>query len=170
MGNLCAIFMFIFFITLPAAESNTASDFNLSDIDGNSISLDSMLTKGPVFMSFWSLQCKMCIKELDALKSYYDEFDSLGVNFLAVSVDKMRALPQVKPFVKSRKWKYTIILDPENVMRDLYNVQAMPTSFIIDQNKNIIFTHQGYKPGDEKLIVENLYCLLENKPEDEDKD
>jgi len=154
-----------FFITLViisvfalyAEEASVAApEFSLEDIDGNTVCLDSLLADGPVFMSFWALWCKMCIKELDALKPYYDEFDSLGVHMLAISVDRARSVPKVKPFALSHKWKYGIVLDPDDILRDLYHVQAMPSSFIINQNKEIVFTHMGYKPGDEEIIVETI--------------
>jgi cytochrome c biogenesis protein CcmG/thiol:disulfide interchange protein DsbE len=138
-----------------------APSFTLEDVDGNAINLDSLLTKGPVLMSFWALWCKMCIKELDALKPYADEFDSLNITLLAISQDKTRSVPKVKPFATSHKWAYQVVLDPENVMRELYNVQAMPTFFIIDQNKQIVFTHQGYKPGDEEVIITKVRELYE---------
>jgi peroxiredoxin len=109
----------------------------------------------------------MCIKELDALRPYAEEFDSLGVTLLAISQDKTRAVPKVKPFATSHKWTYQVVLDPENIMRDLYNVQAMPTFFIIDQNKQIVFTHQGYKPGDEESIVAKVRELFKSGGENE---
>lgn len=150
------------------AKTPDAPDFKLTDVNGNDIILDSLLKKGPVLMSFWALWCKMCIKELDALRPYADELDSLNLSLLAISQDKSRSVPQVKPFATSHKWECDVLLDPENVMRDLYNVQAMPSFFIIDQNKKIVFTHQGYKPGDEKIIMDKLrelYGKEEDKPE-----
>jgi cytochrome c biogenesis protein CcmG/thiol:disulfide interchange protein DsbE len=151
-------------IALTYAEENTvvdAPDFTLEDVNGNVINLDSLLTNGPVLMSFWALWCKMCIKELDALRPYAEQFDSLNITLLAISQDKTRSVPKVKPFATSHKWTYTVVLDPENTMRELYNVQAMPTFFIIDQNKKIVFTHQGYKPGDEESIIIKIRELCE---------
>lgn len=157
-----AIFLFSFkFGYSQEKELPVAPDFTLQDVDGNTVCLDSLLKKGPVFMSFWALWCKMCIKELDALKPYYNEFDSLGLQMLALSQDKARAVPKVKPFALSHKWQYIVVLDPDNIMRELYNVQAMPTSFIINQDKKIVFVHQGYKPGDEEIIAEKVCCLFE---------
>lgn len=162
--------LLIFSVVIIFADSDDlpdASDFTLEDIDGNTVCLDSLLTKGPVFMTFWALWCKMCIKELDALKPYYDEFDSLGVNLLAISQDKARAVPKVKPYALSHKWKYIVALDPDNIMRDLYHVQVMPTSFIINQDKKIVFTHMGYKPGDEEIIIETMRELFNQGEKDE---
>ncbi|UCF70466.1 MAG: TlpA family protein disulfide reductase [candidate division WOR-3 bacterium] len=146
------------------SEQSTAADaptFTLEDVDGEIVNLDELLEKGPVMMSFWALWCKMCIKELDGLKPYAEEFDSLNITLLAISQDKTRSVPKVKPFATSHKWTYRIVLDPENMMRDLYNVQAMPTFFIIDQNRKIVFTHQGYKPGDEEIIIAKVRELYE---------
>jgi len=164
---------FVLIIMLPMlliladeGEAIDAPDFALEDVDGNTVCLDSLIQKGPVLMSFWALWCKMCIKELDALKPYANEFDSLNITLLAISQDKTRAVPKVKPFAMSHKWKYDVVLDPENTMRDLYHVQAMPTFFIIDQNKKIIFTHQGYKPGDEEIIISMVRELLAKGEED----
>jgi len=161
MKKALALMLFVFVFAGAAEEAIPAPDFNLQDIDGNPVILDSLLAKGPVFMSFWALWCKMCIKELDAIKPYFHEFDSLGVNLLAISQDKERAVPQVKPFAKSHNWQYVVVLDPENIMRELFNVQAMPTSFIISQDKKIVFTHQGYKPGDEEKIITKMRELFE---------
>ncbi|KPK72430.1 hypothetical protein AMJ87_04800 [candidate division WOR_3 bacterium SM23_60] len=151
-------------IAFAAAEEGLTADapsFTLEDVDGNIVNLDSLLTKGPVLISFWALWCKMCIKELDALRPYAEEFDSLNITLLAISQDKTRAVPKVKPFATSHKWTYQVVLDPENAMRELYNVQAMPTFFIINQSKQIVFTHQGYKPGDEEVIIAKVRELYE---------
>jgi cytochrome c biogenesis protein CcmG/thiol:disulfide interchange protein DsbE len=148
-------------------DMQDAPGFTLEDIDGNTVCLDSLLEDGPVFMSFWALWCKMCIKELDALKPFYEEFDSLGVQMIAISVDKSRQVPKVKPFASSHKWKYVVVLDPDDILRDLYHVQAMPSSFIINQERKIIFKHMGYKPGDEEIVVETMRDLYAGEKDDE---
>lgn len=157
-------------LVLAFAEEGAAAaapGFTLEDVNGNVVNLDSLLTKGPVLVSFWALWCKMCIKELDALRPFAEEFDSRNITLLAISQDKARSVPKVKPFATSHKWTYSVVLDPENMMRELYNVQAMPTFFIIDQNKQIVFTHQGYKPGDEEVIIAKVREMCAESGEDE---
>lgn len=159
------LFILICLTTLLFAQSKVsalkeAPSFSLNDVNGKAVILDSLVKKGPVIMSFWALWCKMCIKELDALKPYYPEIESLGVSFLAISQDKAKAKNEVKSFAAGRKWKYTVVLDPDNKLRKLYNVQVMPSLFIVDSNKKIVFSHQGYKPGDEKKIMEKTRELV----------
>jgi peroxiredoxin len=150
---------------LVEQEYPNAPDFTLEDIDGNTVCLDSLVAKGPVLMSFWALWCNACVKELEALKHYDGLFDYLNVNILAISQDKARSIPKVRPFVSSHKWNYIIALDPENNMRELYNVQAMPTTFIINQDKKIVFTHQGYRKGDEEKITDKILEHCKNSSE-----
>jgi cytochrome c biogenesis protein CcmG/thiol:disulfide interchange protein DsbE len=159
------LILLILSITIVLAvtpNQTSAPNFVLQDVDGKTVRLDSLVKKGPVLMSFWALWCKMCIKELDAMKPYFAELESLNCSYLAISQDKSRSVPEVKPFASSHKWKYRVVLDPDNKMRDLYKVQVMPSLFIIDQNQKIVFTHQGYKPGDEKKIMEKVRQLFKS--------
>jgi len=126
------------------------------DVDSNVVTLHSILTEGPVLMVTWVLWSSHAIRELDDLKPYYDEFESMGVQLLAISQDRRRSVPRVKPFALNRGWQYTILLDPENLIRELYNLQAMPTSMIIDQRGEILFTFVGYQSGDEEILFDEL--------------
>lgn len=160
----------LLFAEEKAAVLKDAPSFTLTDVNGKPVVLDSLVKKGPVIMSFWALWCKMCIKELDALKPYYSEIESLGVNFLAVSQDKAKSKDEVKSFAAGHKWLYQVVLDPDNKLRKSYNVQLMPSLFIIDQNKKIVFTHQGYKPGDEKKLIDKIREIFKKCAECKDCD
>lgn len=137
-----------------------AKSFTLENIEKKKVSLDSSLKNGPVFISFWALWCKLCIEELDAFKKIYNEFETLGLQVFAISEDGPQATGKIKPFVKSRGWRYKVLLDPTNAVKELYGVRAMPTSFLIDQKGNIVYQHTGYKKGDEKRIRERIKELF----------
>ncbi|MEO0117143.1 MAG: TlpA disulfide reductase family protein [candidate division WOR-3 bacterium] len=170
MGKIrIGIFYLFFFLSLfgQKIEMKKAKSFSLPNLEKKKICLDSCLAQGPVFISFWALWCKACIEELDAFKPVYDEFETLGLQVLAISEDGPQAQGKIKPFVKSRKWRYQVLLDPTNKVKDLYGVKAMPTSFLIDKNGDIIYQHTGYKKGDEKKIQEKIRELLMKKEEKE---
>lgn len=137
-----------------------ARNFFLFNVDGNPVILDSLLSTGPVVICMWALWCKMSIKEIDALNVYYEEFRDMGLHVLAISQDRERSIPYVKPFVIEHGWRYSVVLDPDNIIRELYNVQAIPTTYIIEQDGSIVVTHLGYKPGDEVTIVDTLRYLF----------
>ncbi len=135
-------------------------NFILEDIHGNYAILHSILDDGPVLMCTWALWCKMSIKELDALKPFYYELRSMSVQILAVSQDRESAVPDVRPFTLSHGWKYRVLLDPDNLIRELFDITAMPMCYVIDREGDIVFAFWGYKPGDEEIIVDTLRNLF----------
>lgn len=60
--------------------------FQLSDATGNKVTLDDLLAKGPILVSFYRGEwCPFCNLELRALQSHLDEFRKRGVTLVAVS-------------------------------------------------------------------------------------
>jgi len=138
-------------------------DFALRDIDGDIVELHDLLEEGPVVINIWALWCRMCIKELDALNPYYDEFTTYGIEIVAISQDKERSIPDVMPFVLSHEWKFLVLLDPDSRIRELFDIEAMPTILVYNQQGDLVFKHMGYKPGDEEIIIDTLRALYGNE-------
>ncbi|KAJ5118483.1 hypothetical protein N7448_010190 [Penicillium atrosanguineum] len=60
--------------------------FQLSDAIGNKVSLNDLLAKGPILVSFYRGEwCPFCNVELRALQTHLDEFHQKGVTLVAVS-------------------------------------------------------------------------------------
>jgi len=129
-----------------------SSNFTLMNTDNKNVTLDSLLKKGPVYMESWDLPCKNCIKELDALMPIYDTLKEQGLQIIALSVDKPGDEAKVKTFVKSKKWPYIVLLDGKGKVKDLYQISIKPTAYLINQKGEIVYTHIGFKQGDEKRI------------------
>jgi len=142
-------------------DKPSCPNFYLEDVDGNPVVLHSLLADGPVFMCIWALWATVSIKELDALNPYYDELASMGLQLLAISQDAERNIPDVQPFAESHGWKFRIVLDPDNVVRDLFDLVALPTCFAINQEGDIVFSYIGYNTGDDSIIVDTLHALFD---------
>ncbi len=130
-----------------------APSFTLTDVTGASVTLDSLLKIGPVYMESWDLPCVNCIAELDALMPAYDSLKERGLRIIALSVDKPADEARVKAFVKSKKWPYICLLDAQNEVKSAYGIIIKPTAYLINMKGQIVFTHIGYKKGDEKEIA-----------------
>lgn len=141
-----------------AAEKkyDSAPDFTLKDLDGNEVTLSELLENGPVYMECWDLACVNCIAELDALLPVYDSLKSRGLQIVALSVDKPSDEARVRAFVKSKKWPYIVLLDQQQKVKKAYNIIIKPTAYLINMNGEIVYTHIGYKKGDEKRIAEEI--------------
>ncbi|MCX7836391.1 MAG: TlpA family protein disulfide reductase [candidate division WOR-3 bacterium] len=163
--NLIIFILFFFIYAQQNVDTlrsyKKAPSFWLYNLNKEKIYLDSLLNKGPIFISFWALWCKLCIQELDAFKKIYDQYETLGLKVLAISEDGPKAINKVKSFVKGKKWKYEILLDTDGKVRELFGVGSiMPTSFILDKKGNIRLISRGYKKGDEKKFIKVIEEIL----------
>jgi peroxiredoxin len=133
-------------------EYEIAPDFTLNDVNGQAVSLYTLLDSGPVYMEFWDLPCVNCIAQLDALRPIYDTLAQAGLRIVAVSVDRPADAQRVKSFVTSKRWPYIVLLDGQQRVKRLFNCIIKPTAYLINMERQIVFTHIGYKKGDERKI------------------
>lgn len=167
MKGILAFGLAALFLVIPASaeeEYEDATDFTLKDVDGEEVALFTFLEKGPVYMECWDLPCVNCIAELDALKPTYEELKPYGLEVIALSVDKPADEAKVKSFVASKEWPYVVLLDQEQEVKNAYGIIIKPTAFLINKDGEIVYTHIGYKKGDEKRIREEFLKWLPEEP------
>lgn len=134
---------------------------NLKTLDGKAVLLNSNFEKNKLtVISFWATWCSPCKKELDAIKDLYPEWKKLGVELVAITIDDAQALNKVKPLVAQKGWSYTILSDQNKDMLRLLNFQSIPQTFVVDATGNILYTHNGYAPGDEYELEKKLKEFL----------
>jgi len=153
-----------------AEEYEEASDFTLMDVNGDEYTLSEMLERGPVYMECWDLPCVNCIAELDALVPTFEELEPFGLQIVSLSVDKPADEAKVKAFVASKQWPYVNLLDADQDVKSAYGIIIKPTAFLINQEQEIVYTHIGYKKGDEVDIREEFLKWLPDEPIDEPED
>jgi len=147
--------------TVAAYAQKTLPSANVKTLEGQTINVQELGKTGKItVISFWATWCSPCKKELDAIMDYYDEWqEKYGVELVAISVDDARSAAKVPGMVKEKGWKYRILLDPAKELQTAANIQAVPHTYVLDQNGVIIFEHNGYTPGDE-LELEDLFKEL----------
>lgn len=150
---------------LSAEELEKAPLFCLTSIDNETICLDS-LAGSYVVVDFWAITCKSCVEGLDAMKDIYAEFKERGLIFLAIDEDGPRNISKVPGFVNGHQWEYTVLYDTDQEVKDLFGIQAIPETYIIDPDGFIVYRHRGFKEGDEEDIEEKLEELLPAQGED----
>jgi peroxiredoxin len=115
-----------------------APDFSAKSPNGTTISLKESLGKVTI-IDFWASWCGPCRKENPNVVALYNEFHSKGLNIIGVSLDD-----------DATKWKDAIAKDKltwnqvsnlkgfEDPIATLYDVQQIPTTFVLDSKGNIV--------------------------------
>ena len=140
--------------TLPGVDLKTLDNitFNSSEFNNNG---------KPIIISFWATWCKPCIKELNNIAEVYEDWqEETGVKVIAVSIDDARNMSKVKPKVNALLWDYEIYCDPNGDFKRAMGVGTVPHTFLLNENKEIVYQHTGYKDGDEYDLFKKIEALL----------
>ena len=98
---------------------------DLKSLEGETIHLNGTFKYHKLtVISFWATWCSPCKKELDAIKELYPEWQKLGIELVAVTIDDAQALNKVKPMVAQKGWGYTILSDQN---KDMLRRKGFPT-------------------------------------------
>ncbi len=163
------VFVVLCSITCFAQDNSktiSAVDFTIREINGKKVQLKKLLADGPVLLDFWALWCVPCLKEMPELKKIAKKYKESGLTIVAVNQDSPSDQSKVKPFVKQKRFNFVVVLDEDKDLWDQFNVNALPTSILIDQTGHVVYTHTGYRPGDEAEIIKALEELF--SPENEE--
>jgi len=92
---------------------------------------------------------------LDRLHQRYQEagFAVLGVNVEG----KRKAAEKV---TNKSKVTFPVLIDAGQKVSETYDLEAMPTTVVVDRNGQIRYIHRGYKPGDEAKYIDVVKQLI----------
>jgi peroxiredoxin len=113
-----------------------APDFTLPTLDGQKVSLQNLLDKGPVFLIFFKVGCPTCQYAMPFFERMYKANRSENVSFLGISQDKTK---DTQAFVKQFGVTFPVALDdPSNyAVSNAYGLTNVPTLFYVGPSGEI---------------------------------
>ncbi|HEY3043055.1 MAG TPA: TlpA disulfide reductase family protein [Vicinamibacterales bacterium] len=122
------------------ATPTPVASFTVHDLDGKAISSDSLRGKVTI-VNFWATWCGPCRAEIPDLIALQNKYrDQLQV--IGISQDETG--PEVvRKFAAEQRMNYPIVMSTPEIERIFTGIYALPTSFIIDRNAQVVQKHVG---------------------------
>lgn len=122
-------------------DRKPAPEFELKDVNGKVVHLSDYKGK-VVLLDFWATWCGPCAVEIPWFTEFQRKYKDRGFTVLGVSMDD-GGWKDVKPFVAEQKINYRIVLGDDKTSDQYGDVEALPTTFMIDREGRIASVHVG---------------------------
>ena len=156
------IFKVLFCFLLFSCQSNDTNNQSVSDLESlqrktsfvdlyeNNLDL-SVYKKGKIVISYWATWCAPCIKEMPGIKRAEEILEEYGYTFLLVSDETVSKISEFK-----NEWNFDFNFLKSSKSFETLGVYAMPTSYIFDENGQIIETIVGAIEWDSEEMINKL--------------
>ncbi len=163
--------VFVFFVIIAAGihqegtswggtedgVNQTAPDFKVGKLRGGEATLSEFRGR-VVLINFWATWCRPCRAEMPSMEALYGSYKRTDFEILAVSIDTT-GKEKVRSFIEEFGFRFPILLDPEFLIKDLYQVRVVPTSILIDRKGVIrerILGATDWNDPEMRLLVDRL--------------
>ena len=151
----------------PVGVGSTVPAYTAKRLDGTDVSLESLRGK-VVVLNVWATWCGPCRQEMPALEKLQERFAGQDLEIVAVSVDAPigtvgssgRVGGDVRGYVEEMGLSFTILTDPSRSIEQLFLVQGLPTTFIIDKDGRIDQKIVGARAWDDETYAQYFAELL----------
>lgn len=121
--------------------SDTISDFTLEPFQGKSGKFSDLKAK-VTLLNFWATWCEACIEEMPSIVDLQHSYRDRGFQVVAVNVDDKpeAVLPKA---IKDLGLDFQIYTDADQKLTELFKVNAIPLTLILDSNRKVLFSKNG---------------------------
>lgn len=149
--------------------AKNAPGFKLVDLKGMEVDFASLKGK-TVVVDFWATWCGPCKASFPSMQKMVDRYKS-NANVVFLFIDTWENVPNrkklVEDFVANNKYTFNVLYDnPKEegsseftVVKD-YDVEGIPTKFVVDGNGQIRFKSVGWS-GNEYSFMKELTMMIE---------
>jgi peroxiredoxin len=130
---------------------NKAPDFQLDTLTGDTVKL-SDFRGSRVMINFWATWCPPCRAEMPDMEEFHQDKD---IVILAVNLsDTEKSVEDVEQFTDDFKLTFPILMDTNLDVANLYAIQPIPTTYMVDSNG--IISYRAFGAMNYDLMVQEF--------------
>jgi len=134
-----------------------APDFDLPAQSGGRRATLGAASGKVALVDFWATWCEPCRVSFPHYEALAKKF---GGDVVVVGISEDDEPDGIKAFAKETGATFPLAWDANKNVAAGYHPDSMPTSFLVDKNKLVRFVHDGFRPGDESVIEDQVKELL----------
>lgn len=143
---------------IPVTPPLPAPAISFADLSGNTVSLSEFAGK-IILVNLWATWCEPCLREMPSLERMQSRLGD-KITVLAISEDRGGS-KIVEPFIGKLGLKsIKTYLDPKSGVERAFEVQGLPTSFLIDREGRVLGRVEGAAEWDSPKLLETLGSFL----------
>ncbi|MDD5014910.1 MAG: TlpA disulfide reductase family protein [Atribacterota bacterium] len=151
-----------------------APNFILKTIDGKNFNLEDYKEKQKLLiLYFCNNENKDSVCGIEELTEYFEEYiieEKYQVIMINARQDlKEEDIIQIREFWTNKKISFTILLDDQNEVSNLYNIEFLPTSIFLDKNLIVKRIYPGLISKQQNLMFQYLTYFLSTKEKETPK-
>ncbi len=126
--------------------------------EGGLISLSELEGKA-VYIDFWASWCGPCRQSLPLYEVMNESLPQDSFRLVAINLDESR--DDALQFLKKHPVSYIVAFDPKGVSASSWGIKAMPSSFLVNQQGEIVKEWIGFHPSHIEEIEDEIHSLIE---------
>lgn len=144
------------FLGSSSALAAKAPNFKL---DGQQKQVELKKYRGQiVYVDFWASWCQPCRKSFTWMNKMQSLYGNEGFKVIAINLDEDRA--KANQFLQKIPANFDIAFDPKGNTAAAYNVKAMPSSYLVDKDGNVVHANLGFRGNDEEKLEIKIRKLI----------
>lgn len=135
-----------------------APDIDLTSLDGKtSVKLSSYKGK-LVYLDFWASWCGPCRKSFPFMNDLHNNFHDKGLAVVTITLDELKE--DADKFLTKYPADFAVYHDPTGDTGRAFKLPGMPTSYLIDEQGNVIKRFVGFKKAKKAQIEQFIQSRL----------
>ena len=111
-----------------------------------------------VYLDFWASWCKPCQKSFPWMNSLLEKYPAESFALVTINLDE--DAKAMNYFLGKVKAKFDIYHDPSGKIAEKFDLQGMPTSYLIDATGKVVRTHVGFYEKETDRYEREIEALL----------
>ncbi|WP_417445421.1 TlpA disulfide reductase family protein [Kangiella sp.] len=111
-----------------------------------------------VYVDFWASWCGPCRQSFPVMNELQESYGD--DNFVIIAINEDSEPGAAEQFLEQYPANFTIFYDQNGELAKYFKVDAMPTSYLLDQTGAAKYRHRGFRQKDVSKINNQIQSLL----------